>query len=85
MRRVLPPILFVLVLPVLVLAGCAAWNKPVEPPPAAPAFCTRSLGTVDCWSNPDALNSPPPHGVADGPRTLTPAQEINRTSRWPGL
>lgn len=75
MRRVLLPILVVLVLP-----ACAPWTKPVEPPPAPPAFCTRSLGVVDCWANPEALNSPPPRGVADGPRTLTPAQEINRTT-----
>ena len=58
---------------------------PQDPPPSPPQFCTRSLGTVDCWSNPDALNGPPPRGVADGPRTLTPAQEIDRTAHWPNL
>jgi hypothetical protein len=59
--------------------------KPTEPPPAAPPLCTRSLGLIDCWSNPMALNGPPPHGVADGPSTLTPEQEEDRTARWPKL
>ena len=56
-----------------------------EPPPSPPQFCTHSLGVVDCWSNPDALNGQPTRGVADGPRTLTPAQEIDRTAHWPNL
>ena len=81
----MPRALLAILLVGLVPPGCAPLVKPVEPPPAPPAFCTRSLGTVDCWSNPGALNSPPARGVADGPSTLTPAQEINRTSRWPGL
>ena len=57
---------------------------PTEPPPDAPTYCTHSLGIVDCWVNPQALPGPPPE-VADGPRTLTPAQEANRTRRWPDL
>jgi hypothetical protein len=59
--------------------------KEAEPPPAAPPICTRSLGDVDCWSNPEALNDLPVRGVADGPSTLTPAQEADRTARWPKL
>jgi hypothetical protein len=62
-----------------------SYCKPMEPPPAPPPFCTHSLGTVDCWINPEALNGPAPHGVADGPRALTPEQETNRTARWPNL
>ena len=58
---------------------------PQENPPPRPAFCTRSLGVVDCWTNPQALNAQPVHEVADGPRGLTPEQEANRTQRWPGL
>lgn len=58
---------------------------PHQPPPPPPQFCTRSLGTVDCWSNPEALNGPAPRGVADGPHTLTPAQEIDRTAPWPNF
>jgi hypothetical protein len=55
-----------------------------EPPPLPPPYCTHSLGVVDCWANPEALvNLPPP--VANGPATLTPAQEANRTQRWPPL
>lgn len=59
---------------------CAA----VEPPPAAPALCTRSLGGIDCWETPPAA-VPPYRGVADGRATLTQAQEARRTARWPGL
>jgi hypothetical protein len=54
--------------------------RPLEPPPEAPPFCTRSLGTVDCWIVPPG---PPRREVAYGPRTLTPAQEADRTRRWP--
>jgi len=59
--------------------------EPVEPPPAAPPLCTRSLAIVDCWLNPEALNDQPVRGVADGPNTLTPTQETDRTARWPKL
>jgi len=58
--------------------------RPEEPPPDPPVYCTPSLGTVDCWVNPEVLPGPPPQ-VADGPSTLTPAQEANRTHRWPSL
>jgi hypothetical protein len=58
--------------------------RPQEPPPETPVYCTHSLGVVDCWVNPQALPGPPPE-VADGPRTLTPAQDANRTHRWPDL
>ena len=60
-----------------------SWCKPQEPPPLEPTYCTRSLGTVDCWINPETLIPLPSRGVADGPATLTPAQEVNRTARWP--
>jgi hypothetical protein len=66
------------------LAQGTSYCKPEEPPPAVPEFCTRSLGVVDCWADPAAL-SDQPHEVADGPRVLTPAQEADRTKRWPGL
>ena len=55
------------------------WCRPVEPPPAPPPYCTRSLGTVDCWADP--AGKPPQ--VADGPNALTPAQEADRTRTWP--
>jgi len=61
-----------------------SYCAPVEAPPAPPMVCTRSLGTVDCWSNPEALGVPVTE-VADGARSLTPAQEAHRTRRWPGL
>jgi hypothetical protein len=59
--------------------------RPVEPPPEPPPYCTRSLGSVDCWPAPASLPQPSPPGVADGPRMLTPAQEADRTRRWPAL
>ncbi len=56
--------------------------RPVEPPPPPPPFCTRSLGAVDCWADPATVPGHPPQ-VADGPMTLTPAQEANRVRTWP--
>jgi hypothetical protein len=61
-----------------------SYCRPTEPPPDSPPYCTRSLGVVDCWADPAALPDRPPE-VADGPRTLTPEQEKDRTRRWPGL
>ena len=58
--------------------------RPVEPPPEPPPYCTRSLGVADCWQDPASLpDHPPPLG--DGPSALTPAQEADRTRRWPNL
>ncbi len=48
-----------------------------DPAPVAPPMCTRSLGAVDCWTVPPAA-WPPYRGVANGPATLTEAQENNR-------
>ena len=56
--------------------------RPVEPPPEAPTFCTRSLATVNCWKDPGSLPGHPP-GVADGPIGLTAEQEADRVRRWP--
>lgn len=61
-----------------------SYCAPQEPPPAPPLVCTRSLGTVDCWRNPEGLGAAYTE-VADGARSLTPAQEAHRTRRWPGL
>jgi len=58
--------------------------RPLEPPPPAPPYCTRSLGTVDCWASP-VLPTNPGRGVADGPRTLNEVQEADRLRPWPGL
>ncbi|MGG5808978.1 hypothetical protein [Falsiroseomonas sp. CW058] len=44
-----------------------SWCAPPPAPPAAPPFCTRSLGAVDCWVTPP-LGSGPQRGVADPPR-----------------
>ena len=56
--------------------------RPVEPEPPAQPFCTRSLGVVDCWQDRGGLPDHPA-SVADGPNTLTPEQEANRTRKWP--
>ena len=56
--------------------------KPPEPEPPALPYCTRTLGWIDCWTDPQVFIDPPPE-VADGPYQLSPAQERNRTSGWP--
>jgi hypothetical protein len=56
--------------------------RAMEPKPEPPAFCTRSLGRVDCWQNPETLPGHP-RGLADGPTVLTPAQESERVRTWP--
>jgi hypothetical protein len=58
--------------------------RATESPPAPPPYCTRSIGSIDCWKQPP-LALPLPVGVADGQIMLTPAQEAHRTRRWPGL
>ncbi len=52
--------------------------------PGPPPYCTPSLGRVDCWVTPPA-SIPMQRGVVDGPVSLTPAQEANRTAWWPGI
>ena len=58
-----------------------SYCRPLEPPPASPPYCTRSLGRVDCWREPP-LAFPMQRGVADGPVALTAEQEAHRTRRW---
>lgn len=58
--------------------------QPKEKPPEEPLFCTRSLGVPDCWKDPSKVPNNP-REIADGPRALTPEQEKERTTRWPGL
>ncbi|MGE0224990.1 MAG: hypothetical protein AB7F35_18020 [Acetobacteraceae bacterium] len=52
-----------------------------DPEPKPPVFCTRSLGVVDCWKDPEKLPGQPTP-VAAGPETLTPEQEAYRTRGW---
>jgi hypothetical protein len=56
--------------------------RPTELLPEALPYCTRSLGVVDCWQDPVAVPNLGPD-MAAGPRTLTPAQEKDRTRTWP--
>lgn len=55
--------------------------RPVDPPPEPPPYCTRSLGVADCWRDPASLPDHPPE-LGDGPRTLSPAQDADRTKGW---
>jgi hypothetical protein len=61
-----------------------AYCRPREPEPEPPEFCSRSLGVVDCWIDPEKLTDHP-REVADGPRVLTREQERDRTRWLPGL
>jgi hypothetical protein len=61
------------------------WCRDMEEPPKPPAFCTRSLGIVDCWVSEAAQPSPPRRGLADGPDRLTARQEHHRTAPWLSL
>jgi hypothetical protein len=58
-----------------------SYCRSVEPP-APPPYCTRSLGTVDCWAKPNPYGYYQ-RGVADGPFGLTAEQEWDRTGRLP--
>jgi hypothetical protein len=62
----------------------AHYCRPREQPPETPEFCTRSLGVPDCWRDPSKLVGHP-REIADGPRSLTPDQEADRTRLWFGL
>ncbi len=54
---------------------------PREALPGPPAFCTRTLGTVQCWANPEALDAPA-RPLADTP-PLTAEQVRQTGARWP--
>ena len=57
--------------------------RPYDPLPPPVPYCTQSLANVDCWQDPTALPRPIPPQVADGPHTLTPEQERDRTQWLP--
>lgn len=59
-----------------------SYCRPVDLPPQPPAFCTRTLGSVNCWADPAVLPDHPTP-VADGAAALTPAQEQYRLRTWP--
>ena len=59
-----------------------AYCTAIQPPPEPPPFCTRSLGRVECWLNPEAFPNLPT-AIADGPRVLTPEQDARRLRPWP--
>jgi hypothetical protein len=56
--------------------------RAIEPAPDPPVYCTRSLGSVNCWKDPETVPGHP-RGVADGPTTLTAEQEADRIRTWP--
>ncbi len=51
--------------------------------PAPPPFCTKTIGTVTCWTNPQDFASLP-HQVADTP-ALTAEQTKLIKARWPAF
>jgi hypothetical protein len=61
-----------------------SYCRPIEPPPETQPYCTRSLAVADCWLDPASLPDHPPD-LGDSPPGLTPAQNANRTRRWPPL
>lgn len=54
---------------------------PREGPDKLGPYCTRSIGTVDCWADPGLLPARQ-REVADGPGP-TPEQLQYRAARWP--
>ncbi len=58
--------------------GESRYCRPDPLPPAPAVYCTRSLGSVDCWSSLPP-GSPPPRPVADAP----PSPPRAPTERWP--
>ena len=54
---------------------------PREHIPLAEPFCTRTLGDVQCWQDPEHFASLP-HSIIDTP-AVTPDQARQITSRWP--
>ena len=54
---------------------------PRERLPRPPPYCTRTLGVVECWANPDAFATLP-RSVADAP-ALTAEQVRQVAARWP--
>jgi len=59
-----------------------SYCKPVAPPVPPQPYCTRALGGIDCWTQPQLLADHPAQ-VADGPSSLTPEQNQARLARWP--
>ena len=53
-----------------------------HPLPRPPPYCTRTIGEVTCWADPQALPDHAPQ-VAEGPDVLSAAQMANRDRRWP--
>ena len=54
---------------------------PREQPPAAPPFCSKTLGLPECWSDPASFVVLP-RQLADSPG-LTPEQVRQVGARWP--
>ena len=59
----------------------ATYCAPRERLPGAPPFCTATLGTVQCWANPEAFATLP-RQLADTPAP-TPEQVRDIGARWP--
>ena len=51
--------------------------------PTPPPFCTKTIGSVTCWRDPEDFPSLP-HQIADAPG-LTPEQTKLIKARWPAF
>jgi len=58
-----------------------SYCRTTDPPFPTPPLCARSLGVVDCWSNPEVFGTRPT-SVADT-QSPTAEQEAYRTRSWP--
>jgi len=58
-----------------------SYCRKVDPPPERQPFCTRSLGSVNCWADPASLPDHPV-GVGEAPAP-TAEQEAYRVRSWP--
>lgn len=70
-------------------APAQAWGRPffcapLRSLPDPPRYCTRSIGSVDCWTR-APLTLPARPGLADGRESLTPDQAAQRAQCWPGF
>ncbi|WP_158746763.1 hypothetical protein [Acidisphaera sp. L21] len=55
---------------------------PREHMPRTEPYCSRTLGDVQCWQDPESFGPTPPRSIADSP-AVTPEQARQITSNWP--
>lgn len=60
-----------------------SYCKPIDPPVPPQPYCTRTLGSVECWTTAASTAPGMPPQVAQGPAALMPEQDRLRLARWP--